>query len=382
MNDEQLAKAMAVPLGEAHSLPFFVYRDAEHYRREMTRVLHDDWVFVCAGAEIAAPGDYFALHLGGEPLVVLRGRDGQVRALSNVCRHRGTQLLEDGFGRIEGNIVCPYHAWAYEDDGALKAVPLASDIKVERQRHKLSVFAVSDWHGLLFVHLGKAPQPLHERLAGIDRYLEIFELSRFDKAFSGPIEYWDANWKLVMENAMESYHLFKVHAQTLETLTPTRDAYYVAGNALWTLTGGRTVVDKSGLSGLLSGGYPEAFDHYLLISLPPSFVGVLGYDTLGWLAAYPTGPQSAMIRSGGITDDLSHFENSEARAFTEAFFAEDKDLCERVQAGMSAQLTGGGQLVDMERVVVDFHNYLAHRMFGVAPRPRIELPDAGRFLLG
>ncbi len=377
---EELKDAAAAPHGQARSLPFAAYCDEGLFNTEMTRLFHDDWVFVCAAREIVAPGDYYALRLGAEPVVILRGADGQVRALSNVCRHRGTQLLDDGFGRIDKLIVCPYHAWAYDDFGGLRATPFAKEIAVDRDSHCLPGFAVHEWLGLLFVHLGEKPTPFSERLAGIERYLAVFTASAFDASSSGPIKVWDANWKLIMENAMESYHLFKVHTRTLEAITPTRDAYYVAGNSEWTVSGGKTVSDKSWLGERTKSSYPEVYDQYLLVSIPPSFVGVLGSDSFAWVSAHPIDATTTVVRSGGITSDLRSFEDSDSRAFTEAFFAEDKDICERVQRSMGATRTQGGQLVDMERIVVDFHRYLANRLFDTPALPTYEGVRAELFL--
>ena len=376
----ELKDVAAAPHGQARSLPFAAYRDEALFDAELTRVFHDDWVFACAARELVEPGDYYAFRLGAEPVVILHGQDGELRALSNVCRHRGTQLLDDGFGHIEKLIVCPYHAWAYDDAGDLRATPFAKEISVDRDSHCLPRFAVHEWLGLLFVNLGDAPTPFPERLSGIERYLAVFDAGRFTASSSGPIEVWDANWKLIVENAIESYHLFKVHEGTLEVVTPTRDAYYVAGNSEWAVSGGKTLSDKSWFGQLTKGSYPEAYDHYLLVSLPPSFIGVLGYDSFAWLSIHPVGVTTTVVRSGGITSDLHSFEDSDSRAFTEAFFAEDKAICERVQRSMGSTLTRGGQLVDMERIVVDFHRFLANRLFDTPALSTYEGPRAKLFL--
>ncbi|MEM7292467.1 MAG: Rieske 2Fe-2S domain-containing protein, partial [Pseudomonadota bacterium] len=85
-------------LTDAHSLPFGVYHDETVYRQEIDSIFRSDWVFVCFEQELPEAGDFFAFSLGGESLAVVRGADGGLRALSNNCRHRGTPLLDDGFG--------------------------------------------------------------------------------------------------------------------------------------------------------------------------------------------------------------------------------------------------------------------------------------------
>jgi phenylpropionate dioxygenase-like ring-hydroxylating dioxygenase large terminal subunit len=154
-----------------------------------------------------------------------------------------------------------------------------------------------------------------------------------------------------------------VHKQTLETVAPTKLAYYVAGSAQWTLTGGKNVDDSGKLAKWLRGKYPEAYDHYLVISLPPSFVAILNYQSLSWIHVLPADSGHSVIRSGAIFAKSMFKEDKQSKAFTAAFFAEDKWICERVQRGMHSTLGKGGKLVELEQSVVDFHQYLAAKLF-------------------
>lgn len=251
-------------------------------------------------------------------------------------------------------------------------VPFAGEVAIDKGDHCLPEFHLDVYMGLVFVNLSDTPRPLADRFGGIESMLEAFEPQRFDTALPSSEEHWQANWKLAMENAMESYHLFKVHRSTLEQVTPTRGAYYVAGNAEWTLTGGEMKDDAGALEKWFRGSYPDVYHHYLLISLPPSFVGIMDYSSLGWISVYPTGSDQCHIRSGALTEGGYGSEDKDSQAFTEAFFAEDKAICERVQKGMYSQKGRGGKLVEMERVVVDFHQFLASRLFGSAVDPFVD----------
>jgi len=352
------------PLEEAHSLSFTAYTDESVYVEEVKRIFHDEWVFVCQEPELAKPGDYFAMTLAGEPVCVVRSTDGQLRALSNTCRHRGTPLLDEGFGNVAKYVTCPYHGWSYDLDGELKAIPYNKLIAVDRDRHRLPRFHCDIWGGLVFVHLGDDPQPLGERFAHMADYIGEFEVERFDTATSGDSEYWDANWKLVLENAMESYHLFKVHDATLEHISPTRGAYYLAGNSEWSLTGGALTYGTKGID-----------QRYVLLSMAPSFVGILTTGNLGWLSAHPVDRKRTMIRSGAIGTKTGTWLSSAGDEFTKRFFEEDRFICERVQNGMRAVKGRGGKLVDLERVVVDFHQFLATRLFDLPPTAFYEEPE-------
>ncbi|MCF2855954.1 aromatic ring-hydroxylating dioxygenase subunit alpha [Pseudoalteromonas sp. SMS1] len=377
----EYANVAQAPIEEAYSLPFAVYKDEDIHDLEMEKIFKNEWVFIVSEQEINHTGDYFAFTLAGEPIVILRGQDGAVRALSNVCRHRGTMLLDEGFGNVEKNIVCPYHAWTYSDEGTFKGAPFTGNVNIDKQAHCLLQFHLESWHGMLFIHLGEPTNSLLNRLEGIDDYIHHFELAKFEHGYrSDKLEHWDANWKLAMENAMESYHLFKVHKATLETVTPTRQAFDIAGYAEWALTGGEMKDTSSSLTKWFRGSYPKVFDNYVLISIPPSFVGILTSESLSWIQVLPVDSERCIVRSAGISNVKVSTEDKAEKAFVDAFFAEDKAICERVQRGMASTRARGGKLVTMEKVVVDFHQFLANRLFNTPISDFYEAPKAQLFL--
>ena len=334
MNSEQwrdYKSALAQDLEQADALPFNAYTSPELYEAEQRHIFYTDWVFVCAAQQLQQPGDYCALRLAGEPIAVLRGQDGQLRALSNVCRHRGTPLLDNGFGNISNRIVCPYHAWTYNDQGVLIGLPHSGDIEVNRQSHCLPKFSLDTWHGLVFVCLHEPDVSLEQKLAA--------------------------------ENGMESYHLFKVHPESLEPYTPTKSAFYVAGCASWTVTAGRFQGALTNQTGLISDN--NALNHYLLISIPPGFIGVLTYQSLDWITVLPEPSNRCQVHQGGITDASGlNYRDSTSQAAL-AFLEEDRVMCERAQQGMTARFNRGGKLVELEQVLVDFRRYLLARHFNV-----------------
>ena len=374
---DEFRKIAALPAGEARSLPFSVYRDREVFDLEVERIFRRDWVAVCAEAALAEPGDTLGIDIGGEPVALVRGADGQLRALSNTCRHRGTMLLDRGAGRLGGKrIVCPYHAWSYSDAGEFRGAPYSRGVTIEREAHCLPSFRMEVWMGVVFVCLDEAAPSLGERLAGIEGHLAEFGMEGFSAA--APVteaEVWDANWKLIVENGMESYHLFKVHEKTLEKVTPTRGAYYLEGSALWTLTGG-AVVQNPGFFGKTLGavlGYDggSGGDHYTLVSIPPSFVGIVTGDSWDWIAAHPLSPTSTRVFTGSLTRAKPDFlTRAFSQSYATAFLEEDRRICERGQQGLASRASSGGRLVPLERVVADFHHYLGWRLFGDEPPAR------------
>ncbi|MGI9433171.1 MAG: aromatic ring-hydroxylating oxygenase subunit alpha [Myxococcota bacterium] len=360
---DELRAATLAP-GPGVALPFFAYTDPSVHELEMERVFRGDWVAVCAAAELQDPGDYLALTIGGEPVALVRGDDGELRALSNVYRHRGTLLLDPGRGHVS-SLICPYHAWAYGYDGAFRGAPHTGNVEIRAKDHSLPSFRTETWAGVAFVNVSGDAEPLADRFAGMAPHLSNFGIERFTHSVGDvAAETWNANWKLAFENGIESYHLFKVHRDTLEKLSPTRGAYYVEGSPSWTLTAGAVHGDSRPRS-----GEPEsigAFErsHYLLVSLPPSFVGVLTRDSWGWITIHPEETNRCSITTGALVAEASAAAGSEAGDFTEAFLAEDRWICERGQRGMQARHSHGGSLVELERVVGDFHRYLGRQLFG------------------
>ena len=135
------------------------------------------------------------------------------------------------------------------------------------------------------------------------------------------------------------------------------------------------VGESNSIMDWITGKPPEVMNHYLLISLPPSFVGIMSYDSFGWISVLPVGSEHSVIRAGAITESGQGAESKDSIEFTKAFFEEDKWICERVQKGMSSQIGHGGQLIDKERIVIDFHQFLASRLFNCPSTVHYDNPE-------
>ncbi len=370
----EMQRVTAQPLGEAEALPFASYRNPELLGLEQREIFERDWVFVCTEADLRERGDYQALVIADEPVVVLRGKDGKLRALSNVCRHRGAVMLRGG-GNAK-RIVCPFHAWTYEDTGALRGVPHCGEVAVDKDTHGLRRFRVDSLFGLVFVSLNEDAPPLEARFRGLAKYFSRRRIDTFHHA--GEIEHheWKANWKLPMENFVEGYHFFAVHPETVESAARTRDCFYVEGHAEWSITGGSQLDEPSSIKDWLLGRASEV--EYLSICLPPNFVCNLYEDYMTWARVLPTGPTTCEIATGYCMRE-PHEASEQLKEFNARIFEEDREICERVQHGVSSRTAKGGQLVELERAVVDFHQYLGSRLFGEGSKGVFRTEHAGRF---
>jgi phenylpropionate dioxygenase-like ring-hydroxylating dioxygenase large terminal subunit len=193
-----------------HALPREFYCDPEIFARERQR-LQRHWH--CAGhhSQVAEPGDFFTTELFGESVIIVRGADREVRALLNVCRHRGSRVCTESQGRARGGFVCPYHAWNYALDGSLRAAARMG-AGFERSAYGLRQIHARVIEGLIFISF--APEPLgldtvRRTLAGCAR---IYGWAEAQVAYRETYAV-RANWKLAVENYMECYHCGPAHEE-------------------------------------------------------------------------------------------------------------------------------------------------------------------------
>lgn len=219
---DSLASSVAGTL-EAESLPPACYVDADFYGFEKEALFSREWLCVGRAEWLEKPGDYFTCTHANEPLVIARGRDGAIRAMSSVCQHRA-MLVAEGSGNTRA-FVCPYHHWTYDLDGTLVNAPaMGRTCNFDRSRHGLPQLQVELWHGFVFVNFDPEAAPLASRLGAIEPVVANY---RFE-GLRGPApmtqEYaW--NWKVQFENNNDGYHANRLH-QGLHDYIPSRLASF------------------------------------------------------------------------------------------------------------------------------------------------------------
>jgi Rieske 2Fe-2S family protein len=194
------------------TLPRRFYADPDFYRAELERFYVDKWI--CAGRadQIPNPGDYFTRTLGDESVIVTRDGAGEIHALFNVCRHRGTRLCERTDGHFVDRIQCPYHNWTYGLDGRLLAAP-HMPAQFSKDDYPLHRAGCETWDGNVFVFLGQhlpAPPALRDQLADLP---ERFAPWNMGELTLGRRIIYDvkANWKLIVLNYNECLHCPNLH---------------------------------------------------------------------------------------------------------------------------------------------------------------------------
>jgi stachydrine N-demethylase len=198
-----------------HSLPSRLYTDEALFAAEIEQIWLRRWVFAGHECELRNPGDFLTVPIGPASLLVIRGDDGELRAVHNVCRHRGSMLCDTASGSFNRLIVCPYHQWSYRLDGSL-ARARSTAAGFDPSAHGLAPASCTTIGGLVYVcATADAPYPEPYR-AAVEPHLAPFDLTHAKVAHSTTIVE-QGNWKLVMENNRECYHCRAAHPELCAT---------------------------------------------------------------------------------------------------------------------------------------------------------------------
>ena len=329
--------------------PWSWYSDREIWSLEQERIFARTWQYVGHVGMVGAPGDFFTARAGRIPVVVTQAEDGETRAFANVCRHRGSLVVEGAGNRK--TLQCPYHAWTYGLDGRLRAAPRA-DFAVDEVG--LEPVRLDRWGPFLFVNAYPDAAPLAETLAEVpaevaDLGLDVHEL-RFHHRAEWSVS---ANWKVVAENFLECYHCAVAHPSFTARVDVSPDAYRLEVGRL----------HSTQIGPARDGGMRSQF-HFVW---PNTGINVFpGEPNLSIGPIVPAAPER--------TDRfLDYFFGARVEApwianlleLDEQVGREDTALVERVQTGVaSGALTEGRLLGEAERLVAHFQG-LVREALGV-----------------
>jgi choline monooxygenase len=327
--------------------------------REQERIFGRCWALVATGEELSRPGSYLTTTVAGAPILVVRDHVGTLRAFHNVCRHRGITLVE-GSGTLGRFMTCPYHQWSYSSDGELARVPQEDD-----QFHLLDKCALSlhraqvaEWQGMVFVNPSAEAPDLASAMAGLDRRLDHF--------LSGPLRQvaqvdYEAgcNWKLLVENHIDVYHLWYLHARSLAGYDHRSFAWESLGDNWWSLEPLKDPAPVTGGLGWLDEAHRHRIGAYLL------FPNLMMVTTDHYFATYDATPltpgRTRLTLRVRSTDDAAA---DELVASIRSFMAEDVGACERMQVGTSSPHFGVGPTAHThEEPIRRFHASLRRWMF-------------------
>ena len=378
---QRILQHAELPLEKAIALPASAYTNAEYYQWEVEHILKRQWLCVGHQSQIPNPGDYLHFDLLDEPLIVTRDKQDQIHVLSRVCVHRGMDLMPTSYGHdTKGNrsrLLCPYHHWSYELDGSLVAAP-------EMQKHQtfhtdqycLPQFKCEIWQGFIFVSFTDDIPSLKEQFSGLFPFVEQRNMADLEMVIS--LE-WDChfNWKVLVENFMESYHHLGAHHKTFEPIMP------AAGTWSESNTGDSIVAHLPFSPRVLQDTQthqemiefvpspdlkPQDRNEYAVYLGSPTFLLFGGPDRVYWYGLQPL----AADRMTLTTTMLIHPESKQSHRYEELhqdaidslkrFHLEDMEMCTAVQTGLNSSRYQPGPLSHLEMPVWLFQRYLAKQI--------------------
>ena len=354
------------------TLPGRDYHAPEVFERERERLFFRDWIYAGRADEAPEPGDFLTADVVGESVLVVRGRDGELRGFYNVCRHRGSRLCDpETRGHAKGAIKCLYHAWSYSYEGSLIGTPLVGVDEIDRSALGLWPVAVDVWQGFVFVHLGDPAESLRESLEQqTDKPLQ-YERWRIDELRTGhrTVSEVAANWKIIVENYNECLHCPTVHPE-LVAVAPAfrkgnvfeegRDDWGVtiAGHGVgYTATGTTKIPVMPGLD------EQTAASMYGATVFPNMFIDLTGTVVIATRllprsAGHTTVVTDYLFRPEVVEDP--DFDPGEVVEFSELVAHQDYDVCERVQVGVRSRAFDHGVFTEKDALPYKFNQtYLA-----------------------
>ena len=358
--DRELARFDSLaPIEQAWTPPSSWYTDPEFHQRELREVFARTWQPVARSEDLEVPGSYTSGVLAGEPWVVVRGEDGELRAFANTCRHKGREVVQ-GSGCAE-RLVCGYHAWCYDLEGVVRSAPRMAGIeRFDRQEMSLPRYAVAEWGPWVWLCLADEPSALEDAIEPLERALAPtgWQRLRYRRGATWEIR---ANWKVVVDNYLDGgYHIPHMH--------PSLDAQ-IGMSTYRTETFERCSIQSTSVSGVDDGRIDfEASERVgagaLYAWLFPAFMINRYGPCMDANVIVPVGPGRCRVLYEFFFDqdvDEAFVEQSIAQsAVTQR---EDTSICESVQLGLEARSYDRGRYApQVEHGELHFHRLLAESM--------------------
>ena len=340
----------AAPLEYAYTIPAAWYVDERIERLERDQVFGSNWIAVGRVDQAADAGQFFTFDLAGEPLIIVRGADQQLRAFYNVCRHHAAAVATAPCG-VAQHLRCPYHGWTYGLDGSLKGTPEFTGVcNFDREANGLVPVQVATWENFIFVNLNPEAAPLESQLDDLpqrisDAGLRFFTRRTYTLA---------CNWKVYVDNYLDGgYHVPHLH-KALNSVLDYKE-YTIENGAHYALQSSPMVASQDA-----SVAQTRTGDRAYYYWLYPNFMINLYQGVMDTNLVLPLGREKCLVVFDFFFADTSPEYNEESVAVSDRVQAEDVDICESVQRGLHSRAYGAGRLsVRRETGEHLFHRLLA-----------------------
>jgi len=357
------------PLEEAYTIPAAWYWDEQIERLERERVFHRNWIAIGRVDQAAVTGQFFTVELAGEPLVVVRGTDGELRAFYNVCRHHAAAVATVSCGVVQ-NLRCPYHGWTYGLDGSLKGTPeFAGVCSFDRARNGLVPVRVAIWEQFVFVTLSEKAPSLDHFLGDLPAKLAPLSLGKI-KFFERKSYTLACNWKVYVDNYLDGgYHVPYLH-KGLNSVLDYKE-YTIENGERYCLQSSPMVASQEHASFATTRTGDRAHYYWLY----PNFMINVYEGVMDTNLVLPLAPDKCLVQFDFFFADVSDSKkshNTESVAVSERVQDEDVDICESVQRGLRSRAYGAGRLsVRREAGEHLFHRLLANDLRANVPGDRV-----------
>lgn len=339
------------PLEEAFTIPAAWYLDERVEALERERVFGGNWIAVGRADQVASPGQFFTVELAGEPLVVVRGSDGELRAFYNVCRHHAAAVATEACGTAQ-HLRCPYHGWTYGLDGSLKGAPEFTGVcNFDREKNGLVPARVAAWEQFVFVSLssaGLSSAGLSEQTPALESFLGDLP-ARVAPLALGNIHFFTrktytlaCNWKVYVDNYLDGgYHVPHLH-KGLNSVLDYKE-YTIENSTHYSLQSSPMVQSEEHASFAATRTGDRAYYYWLY----PNFMINIYEGVMDTNLVLPIAPDKCLVQFDfffGDVSDARRQHNEESVAVSDRVQDEDVDICESVQRGLRSRAYGAGRL--------------------------------------
>ena len=347
------------PLLQASNLPSWCYTSQVFYQREVDKIFNHGWHFVGREDELPNPGDFLTYDGIGGPAIIIRNESKEINAFFNTCRHRGMRLLE-GSGSIK-HIVCPYHSWVYSCEGTLVRTPGMKGVhNFEKESYGLLPLKLDNWGGFLFIRYSDDGPELKDWLGDMPDFFRNYspQLLRCVRRKSFDVQ---CNWKLLIENALETYHTGTVHQSTLGRQQSHPKATAGEWSCLFVYVDGKKTLSILPNSTQTLPINPDLSKEQqrgtFFTNIYPCTQFVFAPDSMWWLAIQPQSPTKSRLEVGSCFTE-STIATPDFQQTIQSYFerwdtatAEDNAICEAQQIGQSVQARPPGRFAEEEHLV-------------------------------
>ncbi|HCX66513.1 SRPBCC family protein [Parvibaculum sp.] len=360
---------------EAETLPPACYTDEEFFDFEKDALFNREWL--CVGREdwVKNPGDYFTATHIGEPLIISRTREGELKAMSAVCQHRA-MLVAEGRGNTKA-FVCPYHHWTYGLDGRLVGAPaMSKTCDFDRNDVSLPEIKTEIWEGFIFVNFDADALPLAPRLTTVSEALVNYDLPNAEGAVPDEPQSYPWNWKVMMENNNDGYHATRLHKGPLHDFIPSELATFPEmpeGSAGYLRFNG-TLHPDAAFNPLQKAVLPvfpkltsEERHRAMFANIPPSLSLVITSDMVIYLILHAESANSHsmtigwLVAPGAMSEPLFQERLDMNMRTAMEITEQDLHVDKLVQIGLKSRFSVRGRYSWQERAQSDLNHWLVTR---------------------